>query len=290
LVVAGDWRRASNKRMNGSHPTAREAWQPLPGGDAGQVRADWRERFEAARLRSVEDFLSATGEALSKPGLGTRYRARLRLGDTVVYLKRFDGDRMMDRLRRMREDGKWHTPAERELQAAEALRAAGVPATQALAWGKQKRGGRERSFVVLCAAPGEPADKFLKGKAPATLRKLARGIAALARKLHTAGQRHRDFYLCHIFAAESAADIELTLIDLQRVFRPGDATGRWRVKDLAQLNYSAMEVGVTEIQRLRFFRDYAAGKSRAAKRKLLRAIARKTETINSREHRKRKGK
>jgi hypothetical protein len=210
------------------------------------------------------------------------------VGAGVVYLKRFDGDKLVDRLRRRREDGKWHSPAEREKQAAEALRSAGVGATQALAWGKYKADGKERSFVVLSQAPGEAADRFLRrANSGMIMRQLSCSLAEFARKFHTAGFRHRDFYLCHIFVAETVpGKIELTLIDLQRVFRPRDTTGRWRVKDLAQLNYSADEAGVGYNWRLRFFRDYAAGETRQAKRRLLRAIERKTASMKSRTEKK----
>jgi heptose I phosphotransferase len=257
-------------------------WQPLPGRGAGFVRTAWRERFAAAGLSTIQDFLNAEGEALTKAGLGTRYRARLRVGSEVAYLKRFHGDKLLDRLKRWREDGIWHSPAERELRAADFLRAANIPATQTLAWGKQTSGGTEHSFVVLSAAPGEPADKYLlRPRSPAALGGLARRLAELAKQFHAAGLRHRDFYLCHVFVAEAeTGNFELTLIDLQRVFRPRDAKGRWRIKDLAQLNYSAAAAKVSERARLRFFFDYFAGETTTStRRQWLRRIQKRTEAM-----------
>lgn len=262
---------------------ATDTWVALPGGGTGFLRASYRKRFAAAGLVALEDFLKVEGDALSKPGLGTRYRARLRLGDTVVYLKRFAGDKLLDRFRRWHEDGVWSSPAERELRVAEALCAAGIPVPRALAWGTHTASGWEQSFVVLSAAPGEPADRLLQRRGDATsLRKLAQRLAELARSFHAAGWRHRDFYLCHIFVMVEAGDIDLTLIDLQRVFRPRWRAGRWQVKDLAQLEYSAREAQAPLCLRLYFFARYARGTSRANQRRLLQAIQAKVAAMAGR--------
>ena len=63
-------------------------------------------------------------------------------------------------------------------------------------------------------------------------------IAELAKNMHNAGFGHQDFYLVHIFVKEQNND-EIFLIDLQRLIIQKKLTKRWRVKDLAQLYYSA---------------------------------------------------
>src|SRR5690606_16628097 len=107
------------------------------------------------------------------------------------------------------------------MHAAELLRVANISATQALAWGKSRAGGVEKSFVILSAAAGEPADRFLQRPEGAKfVRALTQSLAELARRFHETGFRHRDFYLCHHFVnARDDGVYEVTLIDLQRVFR-----------------------------------------------------------------------
>ena len=267
-------------------PDSEDAWLALAGAGAGWIRAAWRDRFAAAGLREVQDFLQVQGEALSKPGLVRRYRARLNVGGDCVYLKRFEGDRLSDRLRRWWEDRRWHSPASREVAAADALRRARIPANRALAWGRSVSRGIETTFVVLSPAPGVPSDQYLqRSPGDAKLRTLAQRMAALVRAFHAGGWCHRDLYLCHIFVREGAGgDFELTLIDLQRVFRPPCLTRRWRVKDLAQLAYSARQRVPIRIQ-LRFFRDYLSGETRASKRRWLKSVRAKVASMDRRERR-----
>ncbi len=61
-------------------------------------------------------------------------------------------------------------------------------------------------------------------------------LAAFIKKFHETGYRHRDLYLAHIFYGDSG---EFYLIDLARAFKPRLFEERYRVKDLAQLYYSA---------------------------------------------------
>ena len=63
-------------------------------------------------------------------------------------------------------------------------------------------------------------------------------IANLAKKMHSSGFGHQDFYLVHMFIKELNND-ELFLIDLQRLIIQKKLTKRWRIKDLAQLYYSS---------------------------------------------------
>jgi len=266
-----------------------ESWVPLVGHGTGYISSAWQTRFAAVGLQTLDDFLQTRGEPLSKPGLGRRYRARLRLDGASVYLKRFEGDPLLARVRRWWEDGSWHSPAHHEVQVARALDADGIPAIRALAWGEQTRDRAKRSFVVLSAAPGEPADQYLRRRLttgsgdPAPIQPLIRQFAGFAAQFHAAGWRHRDFYSCHLFVAPGGeGGMALTLIDLQRVFRPRWRTLRWRIKDLAQLNYSADEIVVPWRWRLRFFGDYCADRDRREKRRWLQAIERKTAAMQAR--------
>ncbi len=69
---------------------------------------------------------------------------------------------------------------------------------------------------------------------------LLREVAAVANKFHRLGYNHRDLYCCHFFIKEPRpGEFKVNLIDLQRVEHRRHLRGRWLVKDLAQLAYSA---------------------------------------------------
>jgi len=67
---------------------------------------------------------------------------------------------------------------------------------------------------------------------------LIKKIAELARVMHNLGYAHQDFYLVHIFIKPDEND-SIYLIDLQRLIMQSELSNRWRIKDLAQLYYSA---------------------------------------------------
>jgi len=117
-------------------------------------------------------------------------------------------------------------------------------------------------------------------------RALIERLAALALKMHEAGFKHQDFYLCHILIDWSDPDNPLLYIaDLHRVKRQSKTGGRWRIKDLAALNYSAPTKIVSRTDRLRFLNTYDP--RLAHDKTFVRAIMRKTERI--RKHTAKKG-
>lgn len=89
---------------------------------------------------------------------------------------------------------------------------------------------------------------------------LIRQLAEIARTLHDGGVCHRDFYLCHFHRAVEDTDAggrpRLYLIDLHRALIKSHLPQRWIVKDIAGLYYSAMHIGLTLRDRLRFIRYY----------------------------------
>ena len=68
-------------------------------------------------------------------------------------------------------------------------------------------------------------------------------------RFHDTGFRHCDLYFSHIFLGEGG---KLYLIDLQRVFKPVLFKERFRVKDIAQLYYSAEAKYFSRSDRLHF--------------------------------------
>lgn len=110
-------------------------------------------------------------------------------------------------------------------------------------------------------------------------RALSRRIADIARRLHRAHWYHRDFYLCHLFIrcdSPQPEAFQLAMIDFGRLM--ASWRRRWRIKDLAELLFSADVPGITRSDRLRFLKDYL-GQRRldATARRLARRIERKAQ-------------
>lgn len=153
-----------------------------------------------------------------------------------------------------------------EARAIRKLDALGIPTTPLVAYGcRGSSPASLQSFVItedlgdiisletLCADwPYNPPDVRFK-------RRLIEAVAQTARRFHENGLNHRDFYICHFCLDKlrlAQGEIQLYLIDLHRVgirpqIRPVD-----RMKDMAALYFSAMDVGLTQRDYLRFLKAY----------------------------------
>ncbi|OGT22146.1 MAG: lipopolysaccharide core heptose(I) kinase RfaP [Gammaproteobacteria bacterium RIFCSPHIGHO2_02_FULL_42_13] len=108
--------------------------------------------------------------------------------------------------------------------------------------------------------------------------KIIRDVAFVARTIHANGVNHRDFYLCHFLRG---IDQALYLIDLHRVQIRAKTPMRWIIKDVSGLYFSAMDIGLTRNDILRFlayyfnrpWREVIASKQAFLKRVEERAIA-----------------
>ena len=78
--------------------------------------------------------------------------------------------------------------------------------------------------------------------------------------MHRGGVNHRDCYLCHFLLDTAkpidAKNIKLSAIDLHRAQLRAHLPLRWRDKDLSALYYSALEIGLTRRDKLRFLKGY----------------------------------
>ncbi len=89
-------------------------------------------------------------------------------------------------------------------------------------------------------------------------KKLILKVAGIARTIHEAGLNHRDFYICH-FLLDLKSDEKypiLYLIDLHRVDFREKLPLRWRVKDIAGIYFSVMDINLTKRDIYRFIRAY----------------------------------
>lgn len=163
------------------------------------------------------------------------------------------------------------------------LGAAGLPVPRLAAFGEELAGGRERrSVLVLHDVGGESLERWADRVRRPAPRALVAAVADLIRGLHERRFIHRDLYLAHIFLTNGDAHHpELCLIDLQRVLHAPWRWGRWRARELAQLDYSTPAAVAGRTARLFFLKRYL-GCGRLSSRRtraLLRRIARKREGI-----------
>ena len=124
-------------------------------------------------------------------------------------------------------------------------------------------------------------------------RALIRRVAEMARKMHLGGVNHRDFYLCHFLLhlnpEPTPENLKLSLIDLHRAQIRTVTPRRWRNKDLASLYFSALDIGLTRRDFLRFLRGYFAAPPRLVLRDespLLDLLEREAERLQQRYRRK----
>ncbi len=111
-------------------------------------------------------------------------------------------------------------------------------------------------------------------------------IANLAGTMHRMGLAHQDFYLVHMFIRKNE-NYKPYIIDLQRVIMQRRLAMRWRVKDLAQLLFSAAPV-ITKKDIDTFCNTYmkASETRKQLGPKLARSVSRKAGRMAARHNRK----
>ncbi|WP_339648953.1 lipopolysaccharide core heptose(I) kinase RfaP [Halopseudomonas pelagia] len=190
--------------------------------------------------------------------------------------------------------------ADQEWKAIEALTAAGVPTMTAVAYGERGANPATRhSFIITEElAPTISLEDYSRDwpimpPPPALKRALINEVANMTRRMHQAGVNHRDCYICHFLLhtdqQPSAEQFRLSLIDLHRAqIRPA-VPRRWRDKDLAGLYFSALAIGLTRRDKLRFLRTYFARPLRevlASEARLLTMLEQKAAKLQARFERK----
>lgn len=153
-----------------------------------------------------------------------------------------------------------------EARAIKKLDELGIPTTPLVAYGcRGNTPASLQSFVItrdlgdIVSLETLCADWLRHPPEPGFKRELIRAVAEMARSFHDNGMNHRDFYICHFCLDKqrlAGGDIHLYLIDLHRVgirpeIRPAD-----RMKDMAALYFSAMDIGLTQRDYLRFLLVY----------------------------------
>ncbi|MEI6127474.1 MAG: lipopolysaccharide kinase InaA family protein [Pseudomonadota bacterium] len=139
-----------------------------------------------------------------------------------------------------------------------AFHQAGIPTVIPLAAGVRKCGiVQSTSFLITQALEGcTRLDHFFSSPHPASIeikRALITKAALLVKKMHACGFNHRDLYLCHILLHTTG---ELYIVDLHRAGKRARVPVRWKIKDIAALNYSAPRHSISLPDRLRFLKTY----------------------------------
>lgn len=162
--------------------------------------------------------------------------------------------------------------ASNEYHAANKLASLGVDTLTPVAFGKRGYNpARQLSFIVTedlsntISLEDYCADWVSNPPPFAHKQALIKLLATVSRIMHAAGINHRDYYICHfLLDRDSIANLsqpKCYLIDLHRAQLRSSTPFRWAVKDIAGLYFSAMDVGLSRSDRLRFIKYYEnAGK------------------------------
>jgi heptose I phosphotransferase len=284
-VIAGIWKRLTRGECRSIQD---RGWPRFAGPDwlGGIMSADVRDRHFAKQGRSIARWTLTAGAE-----------------KRVVYLKRhyrlgwFDGLRAL-----VHPAGAW-SPGMGECRNLEIARSLGVPVPATAAAAEWIGPGLRLQSVlavdeladmlplheaVPLAAERLPSRDFAVWKRGLTIE-----MARLARILHDRGWFHKDLYFCHFYVPE--ADTRrpprgwagrVRMIDFHRLGRHRLAGPWYRAKDLGQLLYSSDVAGVTDRDRLRFWRLYA-GRRPALGMRLIRQIVEMRAKTNRRHNERR---
>ncbi len=206
---------------------------------------------------------------------------------TTLFLKRYDSPPLLSQLKNWWCHHRRISYGFSEVDAARKLTAAGISTPKIISYGWQCGTLFEkRSFCITEKIPNAESlerklpDCFCNPHTTKTL-KLRRDfiarLAAFVRKFHATGLRHRDLYFSHIFYSNNG---RFHLIDLTRIFNPLILTERYRIKDIAQLYYSAPRQHFSRTDRLRFYLEYTGQSKLTGKDKVfIRKVVNKTQRM-----------
>ena len=219
-----------------------------------------------AKNHIFQQLMMMQGEAFRDvPG---RRTIKVSMGSKSYFIKQHSGLGWKELCKNLLSLKKPIISARTEWQAIQKLDEVGIPTTPLVAYGERGcNPATIQSFVLtqdlgdivsletLCADwPQNPPDARLK-------RQLIMAVAKIARTLHDNGLNHRDFYICHFCLDKkrlAAGEVYLYLIDLHRVGIHTEISNSARMKDMAALYFSAMHIGLSERDLLRFVRSYSA--------------------------------
>jgi len=224
-----------------------------------RVHADWQELLQANGITSADALWDLAGQPVKqvvKERATCRCELRRPDGSIVeAYLKRYRPIPWREKLKNIICFKPYDFDAFHEWDALEAFLGLGLNTMLPLAAARLDDG---RSCDLTLGITGYTrASELVKQLQPGDPRraKLVLRLAEMVGRMHAAGMAHQDLYLVHFFILEQQDDTPF-LIDLQRLIMQPQLALRWRVKDLAQLLFSAQQHVSAEEVRL-FWQTYA---------------------------------
>jgi len=228
------------------------------------VAGDYESGLTELGLTSIDAVFSFNGGvSLTKDNLA-RFKSRLRfeinLPPTTLFLKRYDSPPISTQLKNRLLHRIRISCGFLDFELANKLAEAGINTPKTVSYGEQWGTFFEkRSFIITEKIPNaESLERRLPDyfNGPVTVenlrlrRRFIAQLAAFVKKFHETNYRHRDLYFSHIFYNDSDG---FYLIDLARVFKPTLFAERYRIKDIAQIYYSAPGRYFSRTDRLRFY-------------------------------------
>jgi heptosyltransferase-2 len=247
------------------------------------VDADYETALGKSGLTSIDAIFSFNAaKNLSKDNLAP-FRSRLRFEinppdvwrinppSTIIFLKRYDQPPVTIQLKNWLSHRGRKSLGFCEFESARELAEENIKTPKVISYGEDwGMIFEKRSFIIIEKIPNaESLEQKLppcfNGPATAKTLKLRRNflvqLASFIRKFHQTNYRHRDLYFSHIYYDDNG---NFYLIDLARAFKPFLLRERFRIKDIAQLHYSAPARHFSRTDRLRFYLGYA-GQSKLTK-------------------------
>jgi|GEM_PF-6914 len=160
--------------------------------------------------------------------------------------------------------------AEQEYKAINYLTSLNVPTMQVYGFAKRGYLANQHSFLITgeldnCVDLEQLTLNWQVNKPNFNFKyKLIKCLAKTVRQMHLAGLNHRDCYLCHFLLPQDLLinnqdnynNLKLYVIDLHRAQIRDELPIRWRDKDLIGLYFSALNIGLTTRDILRFLKFY----------------------------------
>ena len=225
------------------------------------IPSQWKESFSCEK--DVFDFFFNTQGEIARLHKNRRTYRLIFLGDPI-FVKTHQGIGWREIIKNVLVGKMPIFGAKNEWQALKRLQELNIPSLEAVAYGaKGFNPATQKSFLVTKALePHQELDRLFKQwKGTVSLRRaLIKKLALLARRIHQAGINHRDFYLCHFVVKtdeEISESSQIYVMDLHRAQIRKKVPLRWLLKDLRGLYFSALEVGLSFTDCLRFMKTYA---------------------------------
>lgn len=159
--------------------------------------------------------------------------------------------------------------AENEYLAIRRMESLGLDTMRVCAFGERGWNPAKReSFIITAELENMiPLEDFCRDWAenppdPELKRRIIGRLAEVCSKMHCSGLNHRDCYICHFLLDKTAfakGEIRLFVLDLHRAELRPRIPRRMRVKDLAGIFFSSMDLGLTRRDALRFMAVYRRG-------------------------------